>query len=242
MTAADLTEIIRSPDFRTGLEEISSYLASIMQEGPMVHLLAKCLWKQKHLYALERNERHDLTIWTPNPPSPKKEATIEVKFNFETCSVSLAKELEKCGGDIGGIVVARATAAMKKNNRGVLPRIFRDICEKKSDLFLWIICSRDLSNISADVLERIVGWKPLKSYRRTRQYKTDSSFLDVVDSFLEKVNPFRPFSVTTAEIETNGDFPSTYHFRICEFAKAGQPATAAARQEPRPPDESKESQ
>src|SRR6266852_5674036 len=99
MTAADLMEIIRSPDFRTGLEEISSYLASIMQEGPIVHLLAKGLWKRKHLYALERNKRHDLTVWRPSVDSGVKDTKIEFKFNYETCAETLAKELEKNGGD-----------------------------------------------------------------------------------------------------------------------------------------------
>lgn len=81
MIAAELRDMILSPDFKTGLEEMSSYLASIMQEGPIVHLLAKCLWKQKHLYALERNKRHDLTVWPSGLPAGTKGTTIEFKFN-----------------------------------------------------------------------------------------------------------------------------------------------------------------
>lgn len=65
MTAAELREILLSADFKTGLEELSSFLASITQEHAIVHLLAKCLWRQKHVYALERNKRHDLTVWAP---------------------------------------------------------------------------------------------------------------------------------------------------------------------------------
>src|SRR5260370_9367726 len=102
MTAAELREIILSADFKPGLEEVSSYLASIMQEAPIVHLLAKYLWKQKHLYALERNKRHDLTVWTPGRPSGEKETTIELKFNYETCSVKLGKELRKLPDQLGG--------------------------------------------------------------------------------------------------------------------------------------------
>ena len=84
MTAADLREIILSPDFKAGLEEMSSYLASVMQEAPIVHLLAKCLWKRKHVFALERNKRHDLTIWTPGVSAGRKTNTVEFKINFET--------------------------------------------------------------------------------------------------------------------------------------------------------------
>ena len=41
MTTAELRGIILSADFKPGLEEVSSYLTSIMQEAPIVHLLAK---------------------------------------------------------------------------------------------------------------------------------------------------------------------------------------------------------
>ena len=41
MTAAELRNIILSAEFQTGLEEVSSYLASITQEAPIVHLVAK---------------------------------------------------------------------------------------------------------------------------------------------------------------------------------------------------------
>src|SRR5262245_53738333 len=102
MTAAELRDIILSGDFKSGLEEVSSYLASIMQEAPIVHLLAKYLWKQKHLYALERNKRHDLTVWTPGLLTGEKETTIEFKFNYETCSAKLDKELRSLAEELAG--------------------------------------------------------------------------------------------------------------------------------------------
>jgi hypothetical protein len=92
MTAVELREILLSPEFKTGLEELSSYLASIMQEGPIVYLLAKCLWKEKRVYALERYKRHDLTIWAP---SNGNKTTIEFKFNYETCAGKLTKEVPR---------------------------------------------------------------------------------------------------------------------------------------------------
>src|SRR5262245_33700029 len=93
MTALDLIKIINSSAFKTELADISSYLASIMQERPIIHSLAKCLWQQKHAFALERNKKHDLTIWTSAETSVEKETTIEFKFNYDTCTVKLEKEL-----------------------------------------------------------------------------------------------------------------------------------------------------
>jgi hypothetical protein len=216
MTAAELRDVVVSPDFKEGLEELSSYLASIMQEAPIVHMLAKCLWKQKHLYALERNKRHDLTVWTPPLPSGDSETSIEFKFNYETCAVKLREELGKVEEQLRGSAPKQQA---KQGNWGVLPRIWRDVCDKKPDMFVWIICSRDLGGIAEKDLNRIVNWKPLKKYRQTHAYKTDREFLVTADGFLEILRQIRSFSVLPAEIETNGDFPSTYHFRICEFTR-----------------------
>jgi hypothetical protein len=236
MTAADLTEIIRSPDFRAGLEEISSYLASIMQEGPIVHLLAKCLWKQKHLYALERNKRYDLTIWESASSAAVNETTVEFKFNYDTCCLDkLKKELPRLENKSNDEV---EEVVGKFSKWDVARGIWKDVFKKEPNIFVWIICARDLRGLSDSDRKRIVNSESLKKYA----YKCDGEYLAHAEQFLEFLKKFRPFRQAWVEVETMGDFPSTYHFRICEFAKAGQPATAAARQEPRPPEESKESQ
>ncbi len=129
MTAVDLRDILLSTDFKTGLEELSSYLASIMQEAPIVHLLAKCLWKQQHLYALERNKRHDLTVWPSPLPSKENETTLEFKFNYETCSEKLGKELGKLADTLGANPPA---IVAKLSNWGVVRRIWEDVCDKNS--------------------------------------------------------------------------------------------------------------
>jgi hypothetical protein len=234
MTAAELRKILLSADFTTGLEELSSYLASIAQERPIVHLIAKCLWNQKRLFALERNKRHDLTVWTPAVPSGNDETSIEFKFNYETCEVKLREELGSLREKLGG----NAPKKEKKNsNWDVLPRIWRDVFEKQSDMFVWIICSRDLNGIHEDDLKRTVNWwKPLKKYRLTHAYKTDREFLVTIDAFLnilqQILHEVRQFSVLTAEIETKGHFPSTYHFRICEFARPSSSAGASPSRKP----------
>jgi hypothetical protein len=61
MNAAELPDIFLSTDCKTDLEEMSCYLASMMQEHAIVHLIVKRLWKQKQKYAhaMERCHRHD---------------------------------------------------------------------------------------------------------------------------------------------------------------------------------------
>jgi hypothetical protein len=72
MTGTDLRDLILSSEFKQGLEELSSYLASIMQERPIVHLLAKCLWLRKVKFELEY-KKQDLTV---------NDKRIEFKFKF----------------------------------------------------------------------------------------------------------------------------------------------------------------
>jgi hypothetical protein len=213
MTAAELCEIVLSPDFKAGLEELSSYLSSIMQEGPIVHLFAKYLWKQKRQYSLERNRRHDLTIFSSDAASKKTPTTIEFKFNYDTCADKLIKERKKLPKELD----VNSLSKMRVNTWGVIPRIWKDVITKKPDLFVWIVCSRDLSKLSDDNLERIVNWKPLINFRDRHAYKIGREFLVPIDGFLEDLQKVRPFAVSTAEIETVGSFPSIYHFRICDF-------------------------
>ena len=176
-----------------------------MQERPIINLLANCLWKQKpkYAYALERYEHHDLTVNGKH---------LEFKFNYDTCAEKLKKELGKLGESLTGKPTVET-----KGNWGVAPRIWKDLSQKKPHLFVWIICERDLGSLSRDELERICYYEPLLKYRRSNPYKTGREFLGTVDGFLGILQGLRPFSVLPAEIKTNGDFPSIYHFRICEF-------------------------
>ena len=217
MTGMELRDLFLSSEFKQGLEEMSSYLASVMQEAPIVHLLAKYLWQQKHIYALERNKHHDLTVW-PSLPSKEKETTIEFKFNYETCAEKLGKELAKLTGNLDPIVIEA-----KFSTWDVVRGICKDVFTKKPDIFVWIVCSRDISKLTADDLTRIPYSKPLKKYQRLHPYGTGREFLvTTIDGFLQrlrKVPKVKPFSISEAEIETEGFFPSTYHFRICDFRR-----------------------
>jgi hypothetical protein len=137
-----------------------------------------------------------------------------IQVHYETCAVKLRKELTHAFG------ANPSAQTAKGSNWGVMPRIWKDVCAKNPDLFVWIICSRNLDGINDDDLKKfefVNWWKPLKTYRRTHAYGTDREFLATIDAFLEILRQFRRFTVSTAEIETTGYFPSTYHFRICDF-------------------------
>src|SRR5262250_2677771 len=93
MTGTELRDLFLSPDFKQGLTEMSSFLASIMQERPIVYLVAKCLWRRKYKFELE-DKRHDLSL------NGKR---IEFKFNYDICEKALADKLAKYGDDLNGM-------------------------------------------------------------------------------------------------------------------------------------------
>jgi len=208
MTSKELTEILRSDEFRHELEEMSSYLASIMQERPIVNLLTKYLWRRGYNVELE-DKKCDLT------GNGKK---LEFKFNYDKMAEEkLIVELQTWSNLTEMCDAVSAKPSIK--NWGVMPRIHQDVCVKKPDLFVWIICSRDLSKVPVEHLCRINLSKEQRDYNAEHPYGEDLAFLSVANSLLERLQPVRPFSVVQEAVVTDGDFPSTYHFLICEFSK-----------------------
>jgi hypothetical protein len=204
MTGTELREILKSSEFKQGLEEMSSYLASITQERPIVYLLAKCLWKRGLKFTLE-DDHSDLFI---------NEKRVEFKFNFDRCQKDLIKELDKHGDVLNAAIFDAA-----KGNFGVMKRIYKDVCIKKPQIFVWIISSRDLSNVPKQDRDRICVGKEQCKYNANHPYNPDEGRLRPADLFLEKLRDIRRFSLLKHAIQVNGSlFPSTYHFRICDFA------------------------
>src|SRR5262245_59443538 len=171
MTASELMDVFRSPEFRRELAEMSSYLASIMQERPIVYLLAKCLWKRGVKYKLE-HEHSDLYV---------NGRLIEFKFNYITCGAKIRKEMAR----------HKDNFANAHGTWGVLPKIYKDICVKRPHLFAWIICSRDLSALSQEDKERVCVWKLQEKYNATTPYNADGECLNVVDEFLDRLSAVR---------------------------------------------------
>jgi hypothetical protein len=218
MTGVELRDVLRSPEFKEGLEELSSYLASIMQERPIVYLLAKCLWRQGHKFELEGG-RCDLCLY---------DKRIEFKFNFDRCEGRLAEELMKHGDDLSGMWKLAQAKAINKSF-AVMPRVYADVCVKLPDVFVWIICSRDLSKISPADLKRICMSREQCKYNAAKSAGQNGSSLKVVDAFLSKLQSVRNFRLLNLQIDTQGDFPSAYHFRICDFAMNSKAGNTAKR-------------
>jgi hypothetical protein len=204
MTAAELREIVVSSEFKQGLEELSSYLASVKQEKAIVYLLAKCLWKRKHKFALEDNYC-DLSV---------NSTQVEFKFHYDKMAEPLGDELARWP-DLGALWAAEKN----KSWQAITAAIYKDVCVKQPSLFVWIICSRDVSKVADEDLDRICMGREQRKYNKRHPYNPNGEYLRVADELLEKLCALRPFSVLKEVIATNGDFPSTYHFIICEFSK-----------------------
>lgn len=125
MTAKELEAVFVSSEFRQGLEEMSSYLASIMQERPIVYLTAKCLWRLGYKFELE-DKRHDLSL------NGKR---VEFKFEFTWSQTILAKDLAKYGDNLKGMW---ELARMKRISKswGVLAKMYEDACVRKPNIFM----------------------------------------------------------------------------------------------------------
>jgi hypothetical protein len=206
MTGTELRDLFLSSEFKQGLGEMSSYLASIMQERPIVYLLARCLWRLGYKFELE-DQRHDLSL------NGKR---IEFKFNYDRCEKALREELTKYGDNLRGMWGLVQAGAVNRS-RGVMPKIYEGACVREPDVFVWVICSRDLSGVAPDDLERICLGREQRRYNATHPYDPDDELLTVAE-FLGKLHTVRPFSLLKQDLQTDGDFPSTYHFRICDFA------------------------
>jgi len=200
-----------SSEFKHDLEELSSYLASIMQERPIIYLLAKFLRKKGLKFQLEAKHK-DLVV---------NNTHVEFKFNYDRVGEVLNDELTKHMNNPKGMW-ADLKGGRIKGKWGVIKRVYEDVCDKKPPIFIWIICARDLSKVVQDDLKRICIWREQRNYNKKHPYNSDRAFLIVVDRLLAELQAERPFSVLKEEIVTSGDFPSTYHFRICEFPTDGR--------------------
>ena len=79
------------------------------------------------------------------------EATrIEFKFHFDYDTLSLRKELGMYGGDVGKLMEAVANEELSPTWT-VGPRVYKDVIVKRPDIFVWVLCARDLSKLTAEL-------------------------------------------------------------------------------------------
>jgi hypothetical protein len=208
MTGRELKQVFDSHEFRHGLEEMSCYLASIMQERPLVYLLAKCLWKAGLKYELEY-KRFDLYV---------NKRRIEFKFNYDRCQKMLKVALERYGRDLKGMWDLVRTKQLNKS-WSPMAKVYEDLCVRRPppDVFIWVICSRDLSQVLPSDLKGICFGR--EQHKFNLAAGTCPEPLPIVDSYLELLRAERPFSLIKHQLTTHGLFPSTYHFRICDIGQ-----------------------
>jgi hypothetical protein len=205
MTAIELRDIILSPEYKAEVREISRYLASIKQERPLVYALAKLLYRAKRPYCLE-DKGTDLVV-------DGRRFEFKKSYDFDL-RWKLDKELQKAEG----IPLREVCRDKPKHGWVHLPRLYADMAVKHADVFVWMIVSRDLSGVVDD--DGICLADEQRRWNAPHPY-SDRSYLDIAERFLNRVLEEREFSVVKAEIQTTGDFPSTYHFWLCDFKQPG---------------------
>jgi hypothetical protein len=215
LTTRELTEILAANDgFKNDLRALSGYLASIKQGRPIIFALAKCLWKRGKGFQLEYKKR-DLVV---------DKAHLEFKYSYDCDMEKVDDEMKRYGDKSGRAMFDAVRLGKLKKGWSQCAPIIEDMFLKKvdgrlADIFVWIIHSRDLSKLSDDARGRINWSKVQCNWNKTHRY-SDRYNLEIADRFLAKLKPVRRFSIAKSEIESNGDFPSTYHFRICDFREA----------------------
>lgn len=209
ITGYDLKAVFESSEFRAELEDLSSYAANIRQERPIVYLLAKHFWQRGYKLALEKN-RCDLVV---------EDTRIEFKFHFDCDMLSLQKELDRYGGDIERLMQAVSVKEIS-STWTVSPGIYKDVIVKRPNIFVWILCARDLSRLTSDEISRVCIGAQQQRYNRDNPYESNQEFLDVAESFLLKLQAIRKFALGKVMVTTHGSFPSAYYIMTCDFAAA----------------------
>ena len=206
ITGEDLKAIFESSEFQAELEDLSSYAANIRQERPIVYLLAKHFWRRGYKLALEKN-RCDLVI---------DDTRIEFKFHFDSDMLSLQKELNRYGSDVERLMQAVSVKELS-STWTVSPGIYKDVIVKRPDIFVWILCARDLGQLTSDDISRVCIGAQQRRYNRDNPYGSNREFLTIADDFLAKLQELRKFSIEKTKIITNSSFPSAYYLTTCDF-------------------------
>ena len=94
--------------------------------------------------------------------------------------------------------------------------ILKDIFYKNPDIFILIILSRNLLQVSNEDLE-IINWtNECLKYNKKFGYNNQETFAIMLDYF-EGINKRKSFKTSLVDIDMNIKFPSTYHIYLFEF-------------------------
>jgi hypothetical protein len=216
MTAAELLGILVSADFKREVEQVSCYLASIAPERPMVYCLARQLWNAGRKFQLEVKLK-DMVV-------------EENHFEFKACYLfdmpKLDRELRECGERSLKSLWEASRDAKKSIGWSISLKAYQDVYCKEPDVFVWTICTRDVSKLDEEDRKRLCMAKQQKLWDTRNHSSSESDYLSIADSLIEKLRQemiaegicATRFPVLNAAITTDGDIPSTYHFRICDLS------------------------
>jgi hypothetical protein len=209
MTSMELKRIFDEDEsFKEELQELSGYLASIKQERPIIFSLAKCFWKTRKVFELEE-KRRDLVVDGNH---------IEFKYSYDCDMEKVKLEMEIYEDKPPQAMWDDIKCGKLKEGWSQCVPICKDMFGKMPHSFVWVIHSRDLTGVQPTDLERINWYDEQLEWNETHPYP-DLTLLAIADEFLIKMQDanVRPFSVLTAKMTVNADFPSIYNFRICDF-------------------------
>lgn len=227
ITVREIKEIFEGSKYKGDLSELSSYAESVMQERYMVLLLSKYLYPrhkiklEKHFPLAQPGKHgiHDLVV-----VEPSDETSIEFKFHYDfDVHYYLTKELDKYKGETDE-GFWKAFEKEIHTTWSITPGIYKDVWTKKADIFVWVICERDLSGVKEADLDFINQGVRQQKYENKliesgSKESISTKVLESVNSLLERLKR-RPYSIEEVRISTTGcHFPSTYHLRLCKFER-----------------------
>lgn len=201
-----LIDVIKSTEFNAEICELSVYAANVKQERQIVSLLAKFLTREGYKTILEQVN--------PNAESKKTKydlcldgINIECKYHFDF-DIQIMKTENRT------IEQYRKELETKEKNLswGIKPVIIKDIFYNKPDVFIWIVVTRDLSNISDGEIAAYCYGKEQRRYN-----KAPKEIEPVINKFLEEIYSEKTYTTETHTIQTKDKVNSKYDFYICNF-------------------------
>jgi hypothetical protein len=214
---AELREVLGCPEFKAEMVQINRYAANIKPERPIVYLLAKLLRRSGNLkeVALEfrsplDKRKTDLVLFD----GQGNDCRIEVKGHWDFEIKKAKQELTRLEDE--------DIPPKKGHTWMVLPTVAEDLTAKSADLFVWILCCRDLTTTVNSELSAICQadgsrnyWKGQgRDWNLDRQIKqTTVDALAVLEGIVKKAETqLRTVDKRPVSVRVTSPFPAAFLF------------------------------
>ena len=200
---SDLNNLLKSEEFQEDLNSISSFSANIRQKDPILTSIAKYLQRQNQSVILDWKE-HDMKI---------NQTFLDMNVYYEEeLPEKLGNIFRKYKKNIN-LLLDELDMAMKRDEKLfwqlALPML-RKVFQKEPEYFLLVIVSRDVMNVSPEILEMIYNSQECLEYNK--EYGINNvDMLNMIDDFYNEVQKKKPYNHEHIKINTNTLFPSSYH-------------------------------